>query len=557
MTRRTILSLLIAPLSLLAGGLLALPAVASGATQWVALAGSVGANTSCASPGYIGVPGVQDAIDNAAPTGDTVHLCPGTWSGAGFGIIDKSLTVEGSGQAETIIDGNARQDVPAFFVDTNAVPSTSLTLRGLTIQNAVTTNFASSAVFADGGLTIEDVTITDSGGPGGVISMSNGTNGFLAISRSTITGQETPVGNPGQYGLIFSVARTTVEDSTIADSVGGIVGGLTVANSLSRPDFEFTVDSSTFTNLSGCVSAIGLISAGVVTITNSTITGNQAGRGTCEASAHIFTGGGLAMRNSTFANNTGPDGGPPPGSSELLGTGDLTLGNNLILGDPDAGQSCLTGESGAFINQGGNVISDDTNGCDDFVGGPAPSLSAKVPTASIALGPLALNVPGLTETMALGAGSVARGAAIPANCPATDQRGVARAVGSCDAGAFQAPAGTKLRLSVKAPKKVKAGKSFRMTVKTTSPTAATRVKTCARLPKGFRVVKRSGGKVKGSTLCWTRSSIAAGKSATYKPTIRTPKGKTGTVKIGVTASGSTASSGKATGSASKKIKIVR
>ena len=53
------------------------------------------------------------------------------------------------------------------------------------------------------------------------------------------------------------------------------------------------------------------------------------------------------------------------------------------------------------------------------------------------LGPLADNG-GFTQTHALGAGSSAIDAGDPSFCPATDQRGVVRPIGSgCDIGAYE------------------------------------------------------------------------------------------------------------------------
>ena len=124
----------------------------------------------------------------------------------------------------------------------------------------------------------------------------------------------------------------------------------------------------------------------------------------------------------------------------------VILGNELKIGNSilDLG-GCQATE---YSNLGGNVISEATPGCDQFVGGAAPSLAAKVPFSSIVLGPLALNAPGTTETMALGEASVARSAAISSNCPATDQRGVARPAGDCDSGAYQASAASTFALAV-------------------------------------------------------------------------------------------------------------
>ena len=129
----------------------------------------------------------------------------------------------------------------------------------------------------------------------------------------------------------------------------------------------------------------------------------------------------------------------------------------------------------------------------------------------------------------------------------------------------------RLKLSVKTPTKVKAGKAFGITVKTSNvaenapvraarngnPTTATQVKTCAKLPRGIFVVNRDGGKVKGRTICWTRSSLAVGKSVTYKATVRSSKTGSGSLRVSGTASASNNSGATVKASGSSKIRIVK
>jgi hypothetical protein len=250
------------------------------------------------------------------------------------------------------------------------------------------------------------------------------------------------------------------------------------------PDYDLSIDSSTFTNLeSACITAIGANTD--VSITNSTFTDNTAGNSEC-ISAHILSTGTLSMNSSTFAGNTGVrDAGYSDG--ELLSLDGLTLGNNIIIGDPNAEATCQS-SGAAETNDGGNVISDGTIGCDSFVGGPAPSAQAKVPESAIDLGPLADNG-GPTETMALGARSVARGAAIAAECPEDDQRGVTRGT-PCTSGAWQA-ASASGKPTVK--QKSRAGaRSLKVRVKC-GGTAPCRIKLTGTLKGG-------GGKLESKTV---------------------------------------------------------
>ncbi len=419
-------------------------------TRYVTLTGSVGAGTSCASPGYIGVPGAQAAMD-AASSGDTIHLCAGTWNtadttnGGGFMYEDKTLIVEGEGENNTIIDGSGRTS-PVLQYLLSSSSTGLLTVRDLTIQDGLSES--PSAIASGGSLTLEDVRIRNNGGFSFAVAMEQ-PGGNLIIRRSELTGQAAGAGYP--TGLVYSVGDTTIEDSTIADNVApvGISAGVAVFGSEGT---ELNVDSSTFSGLLSQVCVTSLLLAnegeqtlGGISITNSTFTGNAAGDGECPSS-HILSTSTLSMKSSTFAGNTGVrDAGYSDG--ELISDGLMILGNNIIIGDPSAETTCQV-PGGLEVNDGGNVISDGTIGCDSFVGGASPSAQAKVPESAIDLGPLADNG-GPTETMALGASSVARGAAIVAECPEDDQRGVTRGT-PCTSGAWQeASASGKPRIKQK------------------------------------------------------------------------------------------------------------
>lgn len=424
--RRTLLTALCSTVFIGAGS-------ASAATQWVALTGSVGANTSCASPGFIGAAsGVDNAIA-AATAGDTIHLCPGTWATIDTGNdgfwTDKSLVFEGSGESATTVDGSGSTS-PAIFL--NAGSSDTLKVRDLTVQDAISEG--PGAIYSSGPLTIEDVTVRNSGGL--TSAVGSDVDGVpVTIRRSTLIGQEPGVEYPAP--LVYSQGSVTVEDSTFRDNTwayGTLGSGPPfpgILLNVPSTDYDLSIDSSTFSGLDGgCASSVGTNTD--VSITNSTFTGNIAGNYECY-STHINVTGSLTMKSSTFAGNTGVrDSGY--GDSELLSSTSITLGNNIIVGDPNAEATCQVSGITA-TNDGGNVISDGTVGCDDFVGGASPSLQAKVLESAIDLGPLADNG-GPTETMALGAASVARGAAISAECPEDDQRGVIRGT-PCTSGAWQ------------------------------------------------------------------------------------------------------------------------
>ena len=179
-------------------------------------------------------------------------------------------------------------------------------------------------------------------------------------------------------------------------------------------------DGSTFSNNEASEGG-GAVSVGEFTyLVNSTVTGNAG-----PAAIELDGAGDLVLQNSTVAAND-------PGAGPVLSApgGDLALANTIV---DESGPGCEPGEpsSGA-----GNVVSTGTTGCDDFVGGPAPSLQTRLTPVQIGLEPLADNG-GFTETMALSARSLALDTAIPDLCPGQDQRGESRGPLDCDPGAYE------------------------------------------------------------------------------------------------------------------------
>lgn len=114
-----------------------------------------------------------------------------------------------------------------------------------------------------------------------------------------------------------------------------------------------------------------------------------------------------------------------------------------------------------------------------------------------------------------------------------------------------APAGTAaLTVSVKAAtSKLRRTATVKLTIRTknTGAIAATTVKTCVKLAKGFKV----SGKAK---LCATRASLAAGATATRSITLRAGR-KAGSFAIGATAEAANARRVSATGTRRATVKV--
>lgn len=219
-----------------------------------------------------------------------------------------------------------------------------------------------------------------------------------------------------EIGAALTVKNLTIANGNSGNTYGGGIynyGTLTVANST-------FAGNRTNGNGGGIYNYFGAL-----TVINSTFSGNSAGAsigGAGGGGGGIYNNSGtLTVTNSTFSRNgTGDSGGGiynGGGTSTLRNT---IVANNLISIYPV--RNC----SGAITDGGGNLVWGDSS---------CPSTFINADPKLLALA----NNGGATQTMALDTGSAAIDAALPAHCPATDQRGVSRPQGAhCDIGAFEA-----------------------------------------------------------------------------------------------------------------------
>jgi len=158
-----------------------------------------------------------------------------------------------------------------------------------------------------------------------------------------------------------------------------------------------------------------------VTITNSTLSGNQAREG---GGLRNAAGASLDLRSATVAFNKARVG-------RAISNGAAAVLQNTIVQSKKSA-AC----AGSFVSEGGNVVSDASCGL---------ALATDQSGVDPLLAELADNG-GATPTHALEPGSPAIDAGLDADCPATDQRiqgrvdipGVGMGDSICDAGAFEA-----------------------------------------------------------------------------------------------------------------------
>ena len=253
--------------------------------------------------------------------------------------------------------------------------------------------------------------------------------------------------------LFVANSVTQTNTNALSQSLGGAIGSIDVPTVNSyRNTFTGNEVSSAAVSAPAPAAAGGVVYSGganTVNLVNSTFSGNNS---TGPASVvWNATGGNINLINSTISGNGSPLTGGSLLQTAAGGAGTIAMQNSIVSEGLGVNSSCVSLNK---TNQGGNVLTEDTDcGGNAFVGtggGPA----AKVTPAALDLKPLANNGNSFSEdlpltTMALGTGSVARSSS--ADCdldelkffstgtgtPPLDERGLKRPDENCSSGAYQ------------------------------------------------------------------------------------------------------------------------
>ncbi|MBT3323461.1 MAG: sortase [Anaerolineae bacterium] len=413
-----------------------------------------------------GTGSLRQAIADAA-SGDTINF---SISGTiilttGELIIDKNLTVDGSGQSIALSGGNTSSIIR---INTGNIGMT-VSLISLTLQDS-----ANTAVSNDGTLTITNCTFSNNGGLSTVIlggAIHN--DGILRISGSTFSNNRANSSSSiAEGGAIYNQGTMNITDSTFSNnSVDGSVsprGGAILNHSVGTT----TIANSTFSSnevdhyfISGPESLYGgaIHSMGALVVTNSTFTGNhahievQAGATDSDANAYggaIYSNGSLTISNSTFSGNSTT----ATASGQTISSGGAVYGStvNTTISNSTFADNSVSANGSTSLAFGGGISSSGTlensifaNNTGGDCTGPFSADAYNLDTdgscnnatqktvAEIGLSPLADNG-GPTQTMAISNISAAYNAADNSVCQAKDQRGVARPQYSrCDVGAYE------------------------------------------------------------------------------------------------------------------------
>lgn len=333
------------------------------------------------------------------------------------GDLDLSgkLTLIGAGAGQTIVDSKNSGDRVFQVLD-----QASILISGITIRNGApppTTLRGGGGIYVGRAqLALDHVTLTH--------NHSGAIYGELATLILTNT---MIVSNTSNFGAgIYSTNASTLKmtDSAVLDNTANGPGGGLYNNGNTVMLSGVTIAGNIATFGGG-----GIFNNSTMTAVNTTIGGNQvyafrAAGG--EAGGAIFNDSGrlISLINVTIVGNSSTD---LAGGLYNLDTGTIRL-KNTIIADSTSGGNCV----GTITSAGHNIDSGAT--CALAKLGDRSNINPQ-------LSPLQNNG-GYTPTYALLPGSPAINAGDNTDCPAADQRGVARPQGLiCDIGAFEYQAG--------------------------------------------------------------------------------------------------------------------
>jgi len=428
--------------------------------QATALAYNCGASTSVSNANDDGDDSLRWAIANTCDGGQITFTDDFTITLGSSLEVNKTLTINSSGQTVTLNGGEA---VQIFYLGSSGALTLSHLslvngndpLRGggaayvaehgsLTVLdssfNGNSSHQSGGAIFVapNGSLLVQNSFFSDNSSDWGGGAIQGDENSSLTIldssfSRNSCNWSGGAIGSGGNTSL--TVDRSAFNNNTARGDgyTGGAIAGegvLTVTASIFSGNTATSggaiapagpsgrISGSTFSDNrvnEGDGGAI-VVNADTLLVENSTFYSNTAtaslpdlGQG-----GAISNWGATTINNSTFVNNTATKGSAIYNSSE--GSGEMSLSNSLIAGSSSALQC-----EGTLSSNLNNLIEDGS--------------CSLIPTGDLLIASLD-DYGGETPTIALLPGSPAIDAGDEAACAAADQRGEAR-LGICDIGAFE------------------------------------------------------------------------------------------------------------------------
>lgn len=270
--------------------------------------------------------------------------------------------------------------------------SDSLTLIGCIITNNTSANLGGGVHnHTSGTLTITNSTISNNtsttGGGGGIYSEDGST---LSLTNSTVSGNQALSASGSGGGILADSVTLTMTNATVSgNSATGVGGGIAF-----DVDSPTTITGSTISGNTATIRGGGIDmqpdSNTLITITNSTVSGNSApnGGGIFRVASPTLT---VTLSHTTVASNTATTAGG--GFNGTFNLGNTLVGNNTAPASPDYAGTLNSDDYNLLENINGVTITGTTS---NNITGVDPNL-----------GPLQDNG-GMTFTHALLAGSPAK-----------------------------------------------------------------------------------------------------------------------------------------------------
>lgn len=385
---------------------------------------------SCATGGACTL---REAVTQAnLDSGDTISVPASTTPytlAHGPLALTQNATLTGAGAAGTAINGNS-----ATQILTVASPA-SVTVSAVKLENGVSAGRGGGAeVFPGASLTLSDDTLTGNSATNGGGAIED--QGALTVQNSLITnnsvapqaGGAIEVTNYANSGNVSAQVTGTTISGNSASANGGAISESNDGSASTSFVSVAVVESALLDNATAGTGGAISNSESFLSVLDSTLASNTAVGDGGAADIGYATRFSESFINDTIVGNKAT-GASATGGDVAVGGGVPPLFDNTIV----AGGTAFSGpDCNASVTSGGHNL-DDADGCGFTV---APAGSDLIDTSS-ELGPLQNNG-GPSETLALLPGSPAIDAGSNANCPATDQRGVARPQGAaCDIGAYE------------------------------------------------------------------------------------------------------------------------
>jgi len=380
-----------------------------------------------------------------ANDGDTINFAVTGTIGLTNGelLVDKSITISGPGATNLDVNSNASR---VFHIDSgkNAsisglmITGTNVFLNGgailndhatLTLSNCAVGGFATQGggIYNDGGngnaaLTIVNSTVSGvsgNGAGGGIVNEAAEGSATLTIVNSAVKNSfSTGASPPEDFGVaggiynqlgIVTITNSTISGNSASNEGGGIVNGggtLTITNSAVSGNQAGGFGTNNYAGIGG-----GISNQGTLTISNSTISGNTAFGNDSKGPGFgggIYNVATLVLTNSTLSGNSAINGGA------MYNSGTVEIGNTVLKAGMPGGN--IVNSGGTVTSQGYNISTDDGGG---NLTGPGDQINTDP-----MIGPLGDNG-GPTLTHALLPGSPAINAGDPNFTPPPlyDQRG--------------------------------------------------------------------------------------------------------------------------------------